>query len=126
MQWTCQDCGNEHGTSTVKCKSCGSWAVGEEAEITESSTGAAAAARPELNLSSSPDVNTDGSLKSGDAETRISTSPKSKSSRNRLRGGYYKVKAILKAPFHILWMYKAAIAAFVLVFGLAFFVLLGL
>jgi predicted ATP-dependent serine protease len=121
MKYVCRDCGREHPTTRVSCKDCGS----HDIEVEETTTESAGAELPShhtdaADFESSPDLKTDGSLDDTGEHRRPTVSKSNRRSTQRVtasRSAFYTIRAYLLAPFHVIWMYKQAILAFLVVFG---------
>jgi len=125
MPYICQLCGSEYQRSQEECDRCTGTSIEYENPKSRTAAVEQAAVKRDENLESSPDVQTDGSLSKGsDTMDNEKTSRSIASSATATtRSGMYKIRAYLLAPFHIIWMYKQAILAFLLVFGVFVFFL---
>jgi len=129
MAWICGNCGKEHPASRTTCKRCGSREIDYAARKTN--TISVVGSQPDDPLSdieyeSSPDVKSDGSMES---QSNQEVEPPSKMSHysqeiaRSTRSEFYRIRGFLLSPLHIIWMYKQAILAFLLVFGGVLFLL---
>lgn len=129
MVWVCRNCGKEHAAARTSCKRCESREIEYASRETNTvSVGGKHATDPidDPEYESSPDVRTDGSL-DGPKKSEPASESKGRRLQSRIssssRSGIYSIRAWILAPFHIIWMYKQAILAFLIVFGGVYFIL---
>lgn len=137
MAWRCDRCGTIHTQNPRECRQCKNTtfepvgageledqSVGiDSPEPMDSADIETISGTIETKGDPSPDLNPDGSLKT---QERPSTPPEESPSRKSAPAAtyYYKLRALIIAPLKLLWSYIIPILAFLIVFGLIFWLLL--
>lgn len=125
MSWVCNKCGKEHPAARTICKQCGNTDIDYQHEVKDTVEVGIAEPYDDPNEPEgefSPAVRTDGTVD----DNRDPSESQRQRHRLRVPAAHvfrrvlYTARAWFLAPLHILWMYKQAVLAFLVVFGAAY------